>query len=43
MTHVERFADQLQRTFYRDAWCDPSPLETLEGVTVERAASSLVM
>ncbi|HEY0082394.1 MAG TPA: DinB family protein [Pyrinomonadaceae bacterium] len=39
MTEIERLADQLQRAFYRDAWCGPSLLETLEGVTAARAAS----
>ncbi|HLL14722.1 MAG TPA: DinB family protein [Pyrinomonadaceae bacterium] len=39
MTEIERLADQLQRAFYRDAWCGPSLLETLEGVTAERAAA----
>jgi len=40
MTEIERLADQLQRAFYRDAWCGPSLLETLEDVTAERAAAS---
>jgi hypothetical protein len=40
MNEVERLADQLQRAFYRDAWRGPSLLETLEGVTAERAAES---
>jgi uncharacterized damage-inducible protein DinB len=39
MTEIERLADQLQRAFHRDAWCGPSLLETLEGVTAERAAA----
>jgi uncharacterized damage-inducible protein DinB len=39
MTEIERLADQLERAFYRDAWCGPSLLETLEGVTAERAAA----
>ncbi|HEY9402051.1 MAG TPA: DinB family protein [Pyrinomonadaceae bacterium] len=39
MTEIERLADQLQRAFYRDAWCGPSLLETLGGVTAERAAA----
>ncbi|MCA1565100.1 MAG: DinB family protein [Acidobacteria bacterium] len=39
MTEIERLADQLQRAFYRDAWCGPSLLETLEGVTAARAAA----
>ncbi len=38
MTEIERLADQLERAFYRDAWCGPSLLETLEGVGAERAA-----
>lgn len=38
MSEIARLADQLQRAFYRDAWCGPSLLETLEGVTAERAA-----
>jgi uncharacterized damage-inducible protein DinB len=39
MTEIERLADQLQRAFYRDAWCGHSLLETLEGVTAARAAA----
>ena len=39
MTEIERLTDQLQRAFYRDAWCGPSLLEALEGVTAERAAA----
>jgi uncharacterized damage-inducible protein DinB len=39
MTEIERLADQLQRAFYRDAWCGPSLLETLEGMSAERAAA----
>jgi uncharacterized damage-inducible protein DinB len=39
MNEIERLADQLQRAFYRDAWCGPSLLETLEGVTAVRASS----
>jgi uncharacterized damage-inducible protein DinB len=39
MMEIERLADQLQRAFYRDAWCGPALLETLEGVTAARAAS----
>ncbi|HEX8634752.1 MAG TPA: DinB family protein [Pyrinomonadaceae bacterium] len=38
MTEIERLSDQLQRAFYRDAWCGPALLETLEGVTAEQAA-----
>jgi uncharacterized damage-inducible protein DinB len=39
MAEIERLADQLQRAFYRDAWCGPSLLETLEGVNAEQAAA----
>jgi uncharacterized damage-inducible protein DinB len=39
MSEIERLADQLQRAFYRDAWCGPSLLEALEGVTAGRAAA----
>jgi uncharacterized damage-inducible protein DinB len=39
MTEIERLADQLQRAFYRDAWCGPALLEALEGVACERAAA----
>lgn len=39
MTEIERLADQLQRAFYRDAWCGPSLLETLEGVGAAQAAA----
>jgi uncharacterized damage-inducible protein DinB len=39
MAEVERLADQLQRAFYADAWCGPSLLETLEGVSATQAAS----
>ncbi|MDQ1557214.1 MAG: hypothetical protein QOD32_274 [Pyrinomonadaceae bacterium] len=39
MTEIERLTDQLQRAFYRDAWCGPSLLETLEGVAAAQAAA----
>ncbi|HEV2801056.1 MAG TPA: DinB family protein [Pyrinomonadaceae bacterium] len=39
MTEIERLADQLERAFYRDAWCGASLLEALEGVGAERAAA----
>lgn len=39
MTEIERLADQLQRAFYRDAWCGASLLETLEGVSAGQAAA----
>lgn len=39
MTEIERLSDQLQRAFYRDAWCGPSLLETLEGVNAAQAAA----
>jgi uncharacterized damage-inducible protein DinB len=39
MAEIERLADQLQRAFYRDAWCGPSLLESLEGVSAAQAAA----
>jgi uncharacterized damage-inducible protein DinB len=39
MTEIERLADQLERAFYRDAWCGPSLLETLEGVAAMQASA----
>lgn len=39
MAEIERLADQLQRAFYRDAWCGPSLLETLEGVNAAQAVA----
>jgi uncharacterized damage-inducible protein DinB len=39
MSEIERLADQLQRAFYRDAWCGPSLLESLEGVEAAQAAA----
>ncbi|HYO99248.1 MAG TPA: DinB family protein [Pyrinomonadaceae bacterium] len=39
MTEIERLADQMQRAFYREAWCGPSLLETLQGVGAAQAAA----
>jgi uncharacterized damage-inducible protein DinB len=39
MTEIERLADQMQRAFYADAWCGPSLLEALEGVSVAQATA----
>jgi uncharacterized damage-inducible protein DinB len=39
MSEIERLADQLQRAFYADAWCGPSLLETLQGVSAAQAAA----
>jgi uncharacterized damage-inducible protein DinB len=39
MAEIERLADQLQRAFYADAWCGPSLLETLQGVSAGQAAA----
>ena len=39
MAEIERVIDQLQRAFYADAWCGPSLLEVLSGVTAQRAAA----
>ena len=39
MTEIERLADQMQRAFYADAWCGPSLLEALEGVSAAQAAA----
>jgi uncharacterized damage-inducible protein DinB len=39
MAEIGRLADQLQRAFYADAWCGPSLLETLEGVSAAQAAA----
>ncbi|MGH9943911.1 MAG: DinB family protein [Pyrinomonadaceae bacterium] len=39
MTEIERIADQLERAFRADAWCGPSLLEALSGVTAARAAA----
>lgn len=38
MSEVERIADQLRRSFERDAWHGPAVLEALDGVTAAQAA-----
>jgi uncharacterized damage-inducible protein DinB len=37
MSEIQRIADQLKRAFEKDAWHGPSVLETLQGVTAEKA------
>jgi uncharacterized damage-inducible protein DinB len=43
VSEIQRLADQLKRAVEKDAWHGPSVLETLQGVTAERARAEPVV